>query len=388
MIRTITVGIDVGTSATRVVVIERGKESKEPLVIGTGYAETLGMRHGYITNPDLVRKAIRRAVRDAEKNSGVAIKKAIISIGGASLSSEISMGSIIISKSDGEVTNFDIENAMKEAEEHIALVNKRIVYRAPLSYKLDGKDVLGRPEGMRGSKLEVRVFFVTSLSQHLEDLEATLYEAGIEVLDIIPSPIAGAAVGLTSREKAVGAALINIGSETLSLAIYENLKLIGLHVFSIGSTDITNDIALGLRIPLEEAESIKIGTMISNHPKKKLDEIIEARLTDMFELIENYLRKIKRSELLPAGVIITGGGAGLPMVAETARAYLKLPSKIGTAEMLTLSKGTMRDSGWFVAYGLARMGEGNSGFLEGSSLGNFWNSVRDFLKGLGKQFMP
>lgn len=387
MIRTITVGIDVGSYATRVMFLERGKDGAQ-VSIGSGSAPTHGMRHGYITNHTEVVKSIKKAVREAEKASGVTIKRAFASIGGISVGTDVGSGNAIISRADSEVTELDVAKAMKESEDSLRLANRRIIHQSILGFKLDGKEVLGKPHGMKGIKLEVKTLFVTCLSQHLEDLETALYEAGIDVLDIIPSPVASSEIALSEKQKIVGCALVNIGAETVSIAVYENNTLIGLHVFSIGSTDITNDIALGLRIPLEEAESIKIGSMIGNYPKKKLDEIIEARLGDIFELIENYLRKMKRSELLPAGIILTGGGAAIPIVEEVSRSLLKLPTRIGTGEMVSVSKGVMRDSTWFVAYGLATLGEHHSGFLEIGSFAQIIKKIKDTFKGLGKQFMP
>ncbi|MEK7115706.1 MAG: cell division protein FtsA, partial [Patescibacteria group bacterium] len=128
---------------------------------------------------------------------------------------------------------------------------------------------------------------------------------------------------------------------------------ISLEVFPIGSDDITNDIALGLKIPIEEAEEVKIGSyQMANYPHKKLDEIIEARLTDIFELVENYLKKIGRSGLLPAGIILTGGSAQLSIIENLAKETLKLPSKIITPDLIQNSKGKIKDSSWVVAYGL------------------------------------
>jgi cell division protein FtsA len=302
MIRHIIVGIDIGTYTTRVVVSEMEKGNTVPTVIGVGTSESRGLRHGYIINPEEALKSLRRALREAEKTSGIAIKRAYISIGGVSLHAFVSTGSAIISKADGEVTTFDIDKALRESEQTVPLQNRRIIFRNTISYKLDGVDVLGRPEGQKGVKLETKVLFVTALAQHIDDLESVVVEAGIEPIDFVPSSVAASHVALTDRQRMVGAALVNIGAETVSFAAHENDKLIGLHIFGIGSTDITNDIALGLRVPLEEAETIKLGTNAASYPKKKLDEIIEARLSDIFELIERYLKKIKRNELLPAGI--------------------------------------------------------------------------------------
>jgi cell division protein FtsA len=202
---------------------------------------------------------------------------------------------------------------------------------------------------------------------------------------VIPAPLAASAVALSDRQKAVGVLLANIGAETVSIAVFENNALIGLSVFQIGSTDITNDIALGFRIPLEEAESIKTGSiMATNYPKRKIDEIIEARLSDIFELIDGYLKKIKRSGLLPAGIVITGGGAGLSLVEGLAKDLLRLPSRLGTSDLPANVKGPVRDASWFVAYGLALMAkEGDGGKTRTKPIG-----AKGIFKEFLRQFLP
>lgn len=386
MARSFIVGIDLGSSVTKTVVIS-GRNDEGPEVLAAVSVPTRGVRHGYIVNIPAAADSIRRSVQLAEKEAGVQIKKAYFSMCGISLFSETSQGSAIISKSDGEVTPFDIKTAIANAEEALAIKNKKIIYSTPVAWKIDGKDVPGKPNGMHGVKLEVKMFFVTCLSQHLDDLISAATEADIQVLDVIPSPIASSYMALTERQKTVGVALLNIGAETVSTAVFENNFLIGLSVSPIGSTDITNDIALGFRIPLEEAESIKTGNIMStNYPKRKVDEIIEARFSDIFEEVDGYLKKIKRSGLLPAGVVITGGGSGNGMVEVLAKNLLRLPSRVGNSDLLSNVKGPVRDSTWFVAFGLAMIArEGNS---EGRSHTSSGNKAKGFLKEFLRQFLP
>ncbi len=386
MIRNISIGIDAGSQTTRVVVGEFLKGEKNPKIIGIGECEARGFRHGYVSDFADAAASVEKAVEMAEKNSGIKIKRAFISIGGTTLRSEVGNGSAIIGKADGEVTSLDVNKAVEDAENNLSLGNKKVIQMFPLSFRLDGKEALPRPEGMRGIKLEARTLFVTSASQHIEDLLEVIAEAGVEPIDIIASPVAASHIALSERQKIVGAALVNIGAETTTLSVYENSALIYLHTFSIGSSDITNDIALGLKIPLEEAESIKLGGD-SDYSKKKLDEIIEARLSDIFELIENHLKKIKRSELLPAGIVFVGGGAGLPGLEELSRTALRLPSKIGTTDMFGVSKTKLRDSAWFTALGLIVGGKDSDGYTEGS-FPNFFKDLRTTIKNITKQLMP
>src|SRR3989338_2334857 len=351
----ITAGIDIGTYEVRVVVAEQENENGLPKILGTGKAESKGLRHGYIINITDVTKSVSLAVRQAEKSSAVKIKKAFISIGGVGLSGINSQGSTIISRADQEITETDIEQTIVAAEEAIpkALIqNRKIIYSIPIAWKIDGKPVLGRVLGMKSVKLEAKTLFVSCIEPHLDDLVEAVEEAGIEVIDVVASPIAASFVTLSKSQKIAGCVLANIGAETVSIVVFENKIPISLEVFPIGGSDITNDIALGLKISLEEAESIKLGGVTStSYSRKKLEDIVSARLGDIFELIELHLKKIGKSGVLPAGIIITGGSSSIGTIPDLARSYLRLPSRIAS---LNISNGKfqIKDSSWSVAYGL------------------------------------
>ncbi|MES2930312.1 MAG: cell division FtsA domain-containing protein, partial [Patescibacteria group bacterium] len=318
------------------------------------------------------------------------IRRAYLSIGGISLGSAASHGSAVISKADQEVTHLDVSKALSDCEENLEILNKKIIHVIPLSYKLDGKEIHGRPEGMHGVKLEVKALFVTCLKQNIEDLVTVLALARIEILDIIASPLASSAVLLSGKQKAAGCALLDIGAETVSIAVFENSLLLSLQVFPIGSMDITKDVAIGFRIAMEEAESIKLGSVIGgDYPKKKVDEIIEARLIDIFELVENHLKRIRRNELLPAGIIITGGGAHINRIEELARRELKLPARTGPADISAHNKSKIRDSSWYTAFGLALTSPESGGYATiNSSLGASVKQVKGFFKSLFSQLLP
>ncbi len=376
-----------GSSTTRVVVGEYLKGEKNPKIIGIGESESNGLRHGYIVDPSLAVMSIKNAVSNAEKNSNVKIRRAFVSVGSVSLRGEYSSGSVIISKADGEVTNLDITKVLQDCEDNLNLTNKKIIQVFPMFYKLDGKEVLGRLEGMHGTKLEAKALLVTYSIQHLEDLIEIIAEAGIETVEAIPAPIAFSHIALTERQKIVGVALVNIGHQTTSLSVFENGLPISIHTFSIGSADITNDIALGFKIPLDQAEYFKQGNLTENFSEKKLDEIIEARLSDIFELIDNHLKKIKRSGLLPAGVVFVGGGANIPRIEELSRSILKLPSSVGTTEFFGNSKTKLRDSSWFTALGLVVSGRDNMSHSEGS-FGGLFKDIKNAVRSSLKQLMP
>ena len=267
MSHNIAIGIDIGTYQVKVVVASNNGENDNelPSIIGAGFAESKGMRHGYIINHADIIKSLKRAITQAEKTSGIKIKKAFLSLGGIGLSGIVSHGSIVISKADSEITDLDVKNALVDAEGEIPKSfssNKKIIQSIPISYKVDGKKILGRPIGMKGGKFEVKVLFVMCLEQHMNDLIESVEKAGVEVLDVMASPLAASLVNLTKTQKIAGCVLANIGSETVSVVVIENNIPISLEIFPIGGVDITNDIALGFKIPLEEAENLKLKKLI------------------------------------------------------------------------------------------------------------------------------
>jgi cell division protein FtsA len=362
MLRNITIGIDIGTYQVKVVVAELVKENGKNVtkILSTGLVESKGLRHGYIINTADVTASIESAVQIAEKTSGVRIRKAYVAVGGIGLQGINAVGSGIISRADLEITDLDVEKISETCEKElpISLIqNRKILHSIPISYKIDGKLVFAKtPIGMKGSKLEIKMLFVTCLEPHVNDLLQAVEEAGVEIIDVMASPIAASFATLSKTQKMVGCVLANIGAETISIVVFENNIPVSLAVFPLGGADITNDIALGLKIPLEEAENIKLGALGPNsYSKKKLDEIIHARLSDMFELIENHLKKIGRNALLPAGIFITGGGGGIGTIEDFAKVSLKLPSRIATINIGD-EKHKIKDSTWAVAYGLCLLG--------------------------------
>ena len=382
-------GIDIGTYQVKVVVVSYNRKKSEralPQIIGTGYAESRGLRNGYIINESDVVRSVRSAVMQAEKAAGAEIKRAYVSISSVGLDEVFSHGEVITTRADSEIIQADLDKAMQDSEERIMeyIPNRKILHAIPLHYSIDGEKVLGRPHGMKGTKLEVESLFITTFEQHLQDLVGAIESIGITVEDVMAGPLAASFVMLTKAQKRAGCVLANIGAETVSIAVFENSTPISLKIFPIGSNDITNDIALGLKIPLEEAEKIKRGGMSSaNYSKRKLDEIIAARLSDIFELIDVHLKKIKRDGLLPAGIIITGGGSGIATIQDLARASLRLPSRIATLD--AGQNGKIRDASWAVAYGLCMWGASDD--EEETSLGMAKKAQHSIIEWL-KQFLP
>lgn len=392
MSKRIITGIDIGTHTIRVVITEYTPGGGPPHILGFGKAESRGLRHGYIINIADAVRGVRLAVEEAERNSGVRIRDAFISVGGVGLEGTQTTGAAIISRADSEITDNDVERANHACEVNLqSPANKRILHTIPIEYFVDGKKVYGRPSGMKGLKLEAKCLIVTCIDQHLNDLIRAVEEAGVEVIDACAAPVAASFVALTKAQKIAGCVLANIGAETVSIVIYEDNIPISLEVFPVGSTDITNDLALGLKIPLEEAEQIKMGKGAHQYSRKKLNDIVLGRLEDMFELVTIHLKKIGKNELLPAGIILTGGGCGIETIEDFARAAMKLPSKVPSISLdfanYPKSKKQVKDTSWFVAYGLAIWGITNDRPMVkmGSDI---FVRMKDFFQNLFKQLLP
>ena len=400
MKRNIITGIDAGTSTIKVVITEQKKGSRGLNILGVSKKSSQGIRKGFIANFEEASESVADAIRSAEKSAGVQIKRAYLAVGGISLGSAKTKGMIMVSRADGEVTRHDINRVIAQSEANLSnLSNKRIIHTFPLGYRIDGNQVMGKPIGMKGAKLEVETLFITCLNQHLSDLIKTVESSGVAVDDIVASPLAASFVALDSHQKEVGCVLANIGAGTVSIIIFEDGSPVSLEIFPIGSTHITNDIALGLQVPLEEAELLKTGYgSETSFPKRRLSDIIEARLNDIFELIESHLKKINRSGLLPAGVILTGGGSSLVSLEDIAKASLRLPAKVDTP-FRTQSKHGISVSGslkneiadnpeWSVALGLCMMGlnEENrgGGVVGGKIVSRSGNAVKRWLR----SFLP
>src|SRR3989338_6874583 len=360
MARRIATGIDIGTYQVNMVVVEEladRRSGRQLRILGTGLAESKGLRHGYIVNKEEVSASIVEAKRQAESIARVPIRAAFLAIGGISLDEARATGFAIISRADQEITALDLEKAGKAARKAAApgFLNRHVLHSIPLEYRVDGSKVLGDPLGMKGVLLEVDYLFVTCLAQHEEAFAKAVEDADIEIIDQMASPIAGSYVLLDGDQKMKGCLLANIGAETVSIVVYDEGIPVSVKVFPMGSSHITDDIALGLRISLEEAERVKVGRLSgAMYPRKKVDDLIASRLSTLFALVDKHLKSLNRRGPLPAGIIISGGGAGIGNISDIAKGSLKLPSRL--AEFRIGPDQKMRDATWAVAYGLAIWG--------------------------------
>ncbi|MEA1926549.1 MAG: cell division protein FtsA [Patescibacteria group bacterium] len=346
------IAIDIGSSHIRTVVAQViAQEENKPRIVGVGVVLSSGIRRGIVADIEEVTESIGKSIEDAQRNSGVKIENAYVSIGGAHIKSVETKGVIAVGMVNGEVSPEDIERATEAAQAINLPPNKEILHLVPQSYCLDDQEDIKDPLGMIGVRLEVRGLIIFGSTSHIRNITKCVNNNGIEVEGFVISPLAAAKAVLNKRQKELGVVCIDIGSETTSLAVYEERELIHIAVLPIGAGHITNDIAIGLRTSIDVAEKVKLkyGSALSNEISKRdqinladfdpneegiisrrhVAEIIEARLEEIFYMVEKELKKINRSALLPAGAVLTGGGACMQGSVDLAKDILKLPVQTG-----------------------------------------------------------
>lgn len=380
------IGIDIGSGNLRAVGAVRHVNKKYPIVVGT-YKKTLdGMDRGNITDEKEIAQAISEAISALEDQSLLTTAHTLVSLGATGLSSHHASGYAQVSRGDAAVTDLDIENAIKDGNRAIPDIrNKSIVHAIPMEYKVDGNKIQGNILGVRGNKLETKTLFVTYPMQCMNVLKKTLERAEVRITDIVAGPIAESIPLLTKRQKIAGVALINIGQAVTSLLVYEkNIPLL-ISTIAVGGDDFTKDIALGMKVTLEQAEDMKCNRATYSYSKRKVEEIIEARLEDLCTKITKELNRIMRSELLPAGIIVTGSSSQVMRLEHVFRNELRLPIKITTNELVRITEDTLRDGGWARSYGLTFLAPQDT---EKDILRDLLTSIIIRVKKLFSQFLP
>jgi cell division protein FtsA len=285
-----TIGIDIGTHSIKLVITEENTPNQNPRILHTIESPSHGFRHGYISDAEKAANSLARMLNKAEKQYKQKITQARFSIGGIGLSSQYVRTSIDITKRTNEVSERNVDELIQKSEDLFVnkYPNKKILHIIPIKYRVNHKDVLGTPIGMYGETLEVKVIFITILEHHYDAFVSLIEKNNIHILDIIASSIADGAGSLDYKKKTQGCMLTNIGAETTSIATFENGIITSLDVLNIGSNDKTNDIALGLKIPLDTAYAVK-RLINTEYPKRRVDEINQARTTDILELMKRHL---------------------------------------------------------------------------------------------------
>lgn len=388
--RRIYAGLDIGTHHIKAAIAAAPESPDMPMqILGTGLATSKGMRHGYIVEIGEVTKGIREALARAQSAAGVSVRSARIAVGGIGIDEVRSFGEVTLTASGGIVAERDLERVAQESEKRAAqkLINRSIIHTIPLEYRVDGSKVIGKPHGLQGTKFAADTLIIAMLSKQYEDILSAVEKAGIEVEGVMVSPLAASLVTLTKAQKIAGVALTNIGAETLSIIVFDDDIPISVKILPIGSVDVTNTIALSFQIPLLEAEQIKKGAVTgSDIPPKKIQQVVSERLKDMFALTNTHLKSIGKQRMLPAGIVITGGGSGLANAQDIARAVLRLPASIGIPA--NVPRSGFADATWAVAYGLCRWAYIEDMSLGKHSLNDIWQRAKDTVRNTLRSLMP
>ncbi|MEA3293008.1 MAG: cell division protein FtsA [Patescibacteria group bacterium] len=366
----IVTGIDIGTDSLKALSVFKKSDSGELEVLTKVQSPSLGISKGVVSDVDEVSKRIQRVLSELEEQSGQKISDVIINIGGSHIFVALSHGTIVVSRVDKKISEEDIDRVNQAASAFPVSSNQEVLKVFPKEFIIDGKGGIKEPLGMEGMKLEVEVLMLCVFSPYLKKLIDSVLNAGFQVPDIVPSAISSANACLDSQQKELGAILIDIGAATTSIAVYKDGSLVHTAVFPVGSSNITYDIAIGLRTDIDVAEKVKkdFGSCMPEKSRKTekirledgeilsfsrnaLGKIIGPRISEMFGLISRELEKLEPISF-PAGVVITGGGAKLPKIVERAKKELELPVRIGTPKIIGLEK----DSSWSVATGLVLEG--------------------------------
>lgn len=417
--RDIIVGIDVGSTGVRTVIAQAFPEEDKPRIIGVGFAPSSGVRKGVIVDLEDATKSINESVEQAERNSGVAVERAVVSIGGNHIVSQNSKGVIAVGKADGEVTEDDIERVINAAQAISIPPNKEIIHIIPKNYSLDDNKNIRDPLGMNGVRLEVDAMIVEGATPFIKNLAKCVEQAGIAVSEFVLAPLAAAKATLTKRQKELGVVLVDIGGGTTSVAVFEENDLLHTTILPVGGNHITNDIAIGLRTSIDVAEKVKLefGNAFPKEISKKEEinlaeidsneegivsryhvaEIIEARLEEIFSLVNKELKLIGREKLLPAGIVLTGGAAKLPGAVDLAKNILGLPAQTGFPMQMGGLIDKVDDPGFVTVVGLVLWGmehdsgSKSGGFMKSPLAGNLLDgmagSVDNVKKWIGK-FLP
>jgi len=342
------VGLDIGTTKICCIVGHMAEDGLE--VVGIGTSPSRGMRKGVVINIESTVAAIRKAIREAELMAGCEIKSVFTGIAGGHIRGMNSQGVIAIK--NREVTSEDLQRVIDAAKAIAIPMDREVLHILPQEFIIDDQDGIREPLGMSGVRLEAKVHIVTGAVASAQNIIKSCNRAGVDVADIVLEQLASSEAVLSADEKELGVALVDIGGGTADIAIYSDGAIKHTSVLSIGGDHLSNDIAVGLRTPMAEAEKIKkaygccLTSMVGKDEtievpsvggreprilsRQLLAEILEPRVEEMFSLINREIIKSGYDELIASGVVITGGTAILPGMPELAEQIFNLPVRRGT----------------------------------------------------------
>lgn len=406
-------GIDVGNSLIKTVIAEINQETLQPRIIGVGNAPSNGLRRGMVVDMEEAIESVRTSVDQAQQMAGVKVDQAYISINGLHIKTQASRGVIAVSRADNEIAQSDIARLIEAASTVSLPLNYEIIHVIPKTFIIDGHEHVKNALGMKGVRLEVEVLLVEGLSPYIRNLAKCINANGIEIAEFVFAPLAAAKSVLDKHQREYGVMLVDIGGGVSSLAMFHEGELLHTAVLPIGSRHITNDIAIAFRTSMDNAEQIKtqygiLGSAdLTTTKKEQVDlspilgeeaivsrkhiaKIIDARIGELFDMISHELKKPQGNYMLPAGLVISGGGANLTGMGAFAKDRLGLSVRIGGDYTLDGISEEMRDPSYAVAIGLVLWGFER--VQAGGGVGKFSNQFsKNIFKKTGKwlkSFMP
>jgi cell division protein FtsA len=311
------IGIDIGSAFLRAAVVKNGH-------LENFYEEpSEGVSYGVVVDEKLFQAALDNLLAKIAHHYKTFPNEVVVALGGLGQNSTITRASVFTSRADGLITDIDIDKILEEAEKRQTdLESKVILHAIPNKIWIDGNLCVGSPINNVGKKIEAKILFIYDNRKQKDLIVKAFKKSGIDINEIVSGPLADAHVSLSKREKSVGAAAINIGYSNTSVLVYEENSPILCSVIKGGGENITTDLSLGLRLPLQEAEQIKVNG--SEMGKRRVEEIVEARLFDFSHKINDELARINRNELLPGGVVLLGGTSLLSKIEYFMRYELKV----------------------------------------------------------------
>lgn len=407
-------GLDIGSTTIRVAVGQIQENVSAIHIVGAAEHEAQGISRGSVTSIEDAVSAISQTLETVERMTGIPTHHAYIGIGGTHITSLESHGVVAVARADGEVREDDIERVVEAAQTVATPPNYQILHVIPRVYTVDNQRGIKDPVGMTGMRLEVDTQIIQGLSGQIKSIEKTVFRTGLSIDDIVLGALAAAESALTKRQKELGVALVNIGGSTTSIVVFEEGDVLHVKVLPVGSGHITNDIAIGLRTSIDLAEQIKVhvgsaspesigkreevnleefeGGEQMNVSRKHIAEIVEARLEEIFKMVDKELQSIDRSGMLPAGIVLTGGGAQLSGILEVAKNVFRLPASVGVPQGISTAIDKVNSPTFTTALGLVAWGA----VSQGHGSGIFSGKVPDFtsvkavterLKGVFKNFI-
>jgi len=390
-------GLDIGSSETRLVVGQRvpTEAGTKVQIIGAVSVASEGVSKGIINSIEDTTTCVSSVLEKAERLLGSPITNVWVGINGPNLKCQSSRGVVAVSRSDSEINQEDVDRVIEAAQALAVPPNYEILHVIPSKFIVDSQEDIKNPVGMTGIRLEVIALIIQNLSNQIKNLTKSIYHTGLNIDDLVFSPLAASSVVVSSKQKELGVAVVNIGANTTSLAVFEEGELLHAAVLPIGSAHITSDIAIGLRCPINLAEKIKVkyGSAKSDQFSKKdeidisdivqeenltdeitvisrryVSEIIEARVEEIFEKVDAELKKIDRSGMLPAGVCLIGGGSKLGDIIDIAKKRLRLPACLGGNRLVATVVDKVNDLEYLTALGLVAWGDQLTKYSDNSNI--------------------